>query len=144
MAKSGVKRRPVIDKTKHAEEKPFEFNDGQERVLKLLNSSQGKKINQILIAAGSRCFTGDTLVQTDRGHVAIRDIHRGDRVLSTDMETEFQEFQKVTSNNKSKQVRDMVEILMADGTLIHTTFDHEFMLEGEFQEIGMWLYEKTQ
>ena len=38
MAKQGIKRRPVIDKTKNAKEEPFEFNEGQERVLKLLNS----------------------------------------------------------------------------------------------------------
>lgn len=54
MAKQGVKRRPVIDKTKNVEEKKFEFNEGQQRVLDLLNSRPGKDINEILIAAGSR------------------------------------------------------------------------------------------
>lgn len=137
MSKIGVKRRPVIDKTKHeVNQKPFEFNDGQERVLKLLNSPTGKQINELLIAAGSRCFTGETLVQTDRGHVPIKNIKRGDRVLSTDLETGLQEFQKTTSNNRSEQVRDMLEIVLGDGTTIHCAWEHEFMLGGKFREIG--------
>lgn len=136
MAKQGVKRRPVVDKTKNVEEKKFEFNDGQQRVLDLLNSGAGKDINEILIAAGSRCFTAETLVQTDKGHVPIRDIKPGDRVLSTDMETGLQEFQKVTSNNLSQQHRDMLEIVLGDGTTINCAWEHEFMVGGAFREIG--------
>lgn len=54
--KAGLKRKPKIEKKEDPkkEAKPFKFNAGQKRVLDLLNSQQGKDINEILIAAGSR------------------------------------------------------------------------------------------
>lgn len=54
--KSGLKRKPTerVKKNDTKEKKPFVWNEGQQRVLDLLNSDEGKGINEILIAAGSR------------------------------------------------------------------------------------------
>ena len=41
-----------------------------------------KNIN--LITFGSPCFTGDTLILTDRGYIPIVEIKQGDKVLSHD------------------------------------------------------------
>ena len=127
MAKAGRKRKMDVSPSSVQKEKPFKWNVGQQRVLDLLNSKQGATINEMLIAAGSRCFAKGTLVATAQGHVPIEEIKAGDHVLSVNQRTLELEDQQVLEifHNKQGQSRKNIIFVLEDGTKIHTTEEHE-------------------
>lgn len=132
MAKSsGLKRKPkitpVAQKKEGVKSKEFKWNVGQQRVIKALTTGLGKDINEILIAAGSRCFAPGTLVRTFDGYTPIEDIRAGDKVLSYNFDTSELEEQQVlkTFHNVAGHYRKKVIFVMRNGTEIKCTEEHE-------------------
>ena len=85
----------------------------------------------------AQCFTGETLVATDEGLVAIEDIEVGDYVLAEDTVTGEQEYKEVL-NVFVSQTNKLVHVTTADKnsetnteTIINTTDNHPFYVEGK-------------
>jgi len=85
----------------------------------------------------AQCFTGETLVATDEGLVAIEDIEVGDYVLAEDTVTGEQEYKEVL-NVFVSQTNKLVHVTTADKnsetnteTTINTTDNHPFYVEGK-------------
>jgi len=89
----------------------------------------------------AQCFTGETLVATDEGLVAIEDIEIGDYVLAEDTVTGDQEYKEVL-NVFVSQTNKLVHVTTADKnsetttettteTNINTTDNHPFYVEGK-------------
>lgn len=65
------------------------------------------------------CFTGDTLVTTPQGYKPIKEIKRGDEVLSLDEHNKV--VTKKVSDVTGAHERDIVDVYFGDGTTWHTT-----------------------
>ncbi len=81
----------------------------------------------------AQCFTGDTLVETSDGLVAIEDIEVGDFVLAEDTvtgETKYKEVLKVHVTQTTKLVHVTTTDEDSD-TTINTTDNHPFYVEGK-------------
>ena len=83
----------------------------------------------------AQCFTGETLVATDEGLIAIEDIEVGDYVLAEDTVTGEQEYKEVLDVFVS-QTNKLVHVTTADKnsetnteTTITTTDNHPFYVE---------------
>ncbi len=82
---------------------------------------------------GAQCFTGDTLVETDEGLVAIEDIEVGDYVLAEDTVTGEREYKEVLDVHVS-QTTKLVHVVTTDNdseSTINTTDNHPFYVEGK-------------
>ena len=82
---------------------------------------------------GSQCFTGETLIETDEGLVAIEDIEVGDYVLAEDTETGEKEYKEVL-NVYVSQTNKLIHVNTTDNdseTTINTTDNHPFYVEGK-------------
>ena len=75
----------------------------------------------------SLCFTGDTLIKTDRGLVQIMNVKVGDLVYSYDSESGKRKYKRVTKLfcNSSNQL----VYISIDGEIIKTTLEHPFYVE---------------
>lgn len=78
---------------------------------------------------GPFCFRGDTLVATEQGERAIRDLKPGDRVWSFDEASgrEVLERVKFSFHRPGKGLRAVV----AQGETLYTTDEHPFRVEGK-------------
>lgn len=65
------------------------------------------------------CFTGNTLVTVPGGYKAIKDIKRGDEVLSLDANNEV--VAKKVRDVTGAHEREIVDVYFGDGTTWHTT-----------------------
>lgn len=93
-------------------------------------------ISYIVNEGGSRCFAGDTLVQTLSGDKRINEIIPGDMVKTMDEVTKEIVWKPVmdifhSPNNTKPSVR----IKMKNGDIIECTLDHMFYFEGGFTSI---------
>ena len=84
----------------------------------------------MLFGLTSQCFTGDTLVSTDEGLVPIEDIEIGDYVWSENTETGEKELKKVLSVSVT-ETDVLVHVTTENGTVINTTENHPFYVEGK-------------
>ena len=81
----------------------------------------------------AQCFTGDTLVETSEGLVAIEDIEVGDYVLAEDTVTGEQCYKEVLKVHVT-QTTKLVHVTTTDDdsdTTINTTDNHPFYVEGK-------------
>jgi len=82
-----------------------------------------------------QCFTGDTLVWTETGTVAISEVAIGDEVYAYDAETGEAILAKVTDISVSET--DELVLLTINGELIRTTASHPFYTtSGEWKAAG--------
>jgi len=90
----------------------------------------------IIFAIGAQCFTGETLVATADGLVAIETIEVGDYVLAEDTITGEKEYKKVLKVHVS-QTTKLVHVTISDedssetDETINTTDNHPFYVEGK-------------
>lgn len=93
------------------------------------------KFAAYVFGLAKQCFTGDTLVWTEHGTVAIADIAIGDEVYTYDAETGEAILAKVTDISVS-EIDELVHLTI-DGELIRTTAGHPFYTtEGEWKAAG--------
>ena len=90
----------------------------------------------IIFAIGAQCFTGETLVATADGLVAIETIEVGDYVLAEDTITGEKEYKRVLKVHVS-QTTKLVHVTISDedssetDETINTTDNHPFYVEGK-------------
>lgn len=99
-------------------------------VFKHLQNSFGK-VPIIALQGGTRCFTGSTLVQTSKGHVSIKDINKGDLVLSLGHKGLI--FNKVKDKFIYKKVHTLIRLNYGNKQIVCTP-DHKFYSEGQWIE----------
>ena len=78
------------------------------------------------------CFSGETLIHTEKGLIQIKDIKIGDNVFSYDAEKDAIVLNKV-SNIFENEVDEILEI-KTDNETIRTTRNHPFYVNGEFKD----------
>lgn len=79
------------------------------------------------------CFTGDTLVTTPQGYKPIKEIKRGDEVLSLDEHNKV--VTKKVSDVTGAHERDIVDVYFGDGTTWHTTARQRYYDGAHFASI---------
>ena len=84
----------------------------------------------MLFGLTSQCFTGDTLVSTEDGLRPIEEIQAGDYVWSENTETGKKELKKVLSVSVT-ETTTLVHVTTENGTVINTTENHPFYVEGK-------------
>ncbi len=84
----------------------------------------------MLFGLTSQCFTGDTLVSTEYGLKRIDAIEQGDYVWSENTETGERELKKVLSVSVT-ETNVLVHVTTEKGTVINTTQNHPFYVEGK-------------
>ena len=84
----------------------------------------------MLFGLTSQCFTGDTLVSTETGLRPIEEIQIGDYLWSEDTETREKELKQVTDVSVT-MTNTLVYVTTEDGTIINTTENHPFYVEGK-------------
>ncbi len=87
----------------------------------------------IIEEGGSRCFIGDTLIQTEKGHVPIKDIQKGIRVLSFNENSKKLEWNRVIEKFIYRCVQPLIRLKTKNGTII-STYDHKFFTQGQWTE----------
>ena len=97
-----------------------------------LSKSIADVAKKLMCVAVKACFTGDTLVHTEKGLVKIKDIKVGDNVFSYDSEQDTIVLNKVT-NFFENDVHEILEIITESET-IKTTRSHPFFVNGEFKD----------
>ena len=89
----------------------------------------------MIFGLAQQCFTGDTLVWTENGTIAISEVAIGDEVYAYDAETGEAILAKVTDISVSET--DELVHLTIDGELIRTTASHPFYTaSGEWKAAG--------
>ena len=109
------------------------------KVLKKNEDEKGKPKKQIVVFQGSSCFSGDTLIQTSKGHKRIKDIKKGELVLSFDENRKKLVFNKVLERFKYKVTQSLINLKLKNGTKIECTPNHKFYSEGQWisaEELG--------
>lgn len=91
-------------------------------------------VTHIGYGGSARCFTGDTLVQTDQGHKRIDQIQKGNKVLSWNSDG-FMEWKKVLEAFCFKCAEPPKIAIFRSG--LKCTHDHEFLFGGEWTKAGM-------
>ena len=84
----------------------------------------------MLFGLTSQCFTGDTLVSTEDGLRPIEEIQAGDYVWSENTENGKKELKKVLSVSVT-ETTTLVHVTTENGTVINTTENHPFYVEGK-------------
>ena len=84
----------------------------------------------MLFGLTSQCFTGDTLVSTADGLRPIEEIQAGDYVWSEHTERGKKELKKVLSVSVTETMA-LVHVTTENGTVINTTENHPFYVEGK-------------
>lgn len=98
----------------------------------LFNSKKRFIINQ----GSSRCFAGDTLIQTMNGNKRIDEIVPGDMVKTMNEETKEIIWKPVIDTFHSpNNTKPSVRLKMKNGDIIECTIDHKFYFEGVFTSI---------
>lgn len=95
-----------------------------------------KTFSPLIACTLGNSFTGDTLVQTARGLIPIRDVKIGDQVLSFDERTgEFVE-QPVVHLIQREKTEEYVILGLDNGEIIEATREHPFYVGGVWVEAG--------
>jgi RHS repeat-associated protein len=76
-------------------------------------------------------FTAETLVQTQKGLVAISEVKIGDMVWSYNENTDQPELNEVIHLIQGQQEYDLISLILDSGETIETTADHPFYLRGK-------------
>lgn len=109
----------------------FSFPNWVEHVL--LQRQVKKQADTFIIIYGiERCFSGDTLVKTSEGHIPIKNVECGDRVLSFDEKSGKMVYNKVCDKFKFTGKHRLAKIKLQSGLEIVCTFDHQFYVQGEW------------
>ena len=82
---------------------------------------------------GSRCFIGNTLIQTEKGYIPIKDIQKGTRVLSFNQNSKKLVYNKVTKKFIYRWEHPLIRLKTKNGT-ITSTYDHKFLTQGHWTE----------
>lgn len=92
------------------------------------------KVDTVLISGGRDCFVGDQQVITYNGIRKIKDIKKGDIVLTYNERLGKKEWKPVF---KTKEVikKETIKINLKDGSTIECTPDHEFYNNGGWIKI---------
>ncbi len=88
------------------------------------------RLSVSLFTLTCQCFTGETLVSTEKGETRIDEIKPGDMVWSYDTEKGERVLKKVTKVKES-ETDVIVHVKTSDGKDINTTMFHPFMTEKE-------------
>ena len=88
------------------------------------------RLSVSLFTLTCQCFTGETLVSTEKGETRIDEIKPGDMVWSYDTEKGENVLKKVTKVKES-ETDVIVHVKTSDGKDINTTMFHPFMTEKE-------------
>jgi intein/homing endonuclease len=79
---------------------------------------------------GSQCFSGDTLITTNKGNKMIREVSTGDLVASFNEDTKKFEYKRVLNRFDNGVSEKMLKIKTNKGEMI-VTHDHEiFTING--------------
>ncbi|RLJ69336.1 polymorphic toxin-type HINT domain-containing protein [Pedobacter alluvionis] len=102
---------------------------------KTLAEAAAKHVDDIAALVGkcvTSCFTGETLVHTDKGKIPIMDIKIGDNVYSYDEDKNIIILRKVIALF-SNEVEEILE-LETSAEMIRTTRTHPFYVNGEYKD----------
>lgn len=105
----------------------FYCTNKQVETLKLLSDDTTTSIGY---GGAARCFTGETLVQTNKGHVPISLIKEGDFVLSFNEFSKKREYKKVLKKFMYNLAEPPKMAIFANN--LKCTFDHEFLFRGKW------------
>lgn len=90
----------------------------------------------IVNQGGSRCFAGDTLIQTLNGNKRIDELVEGDMVKTMNEDTKEIIWKPVMSIFHSKNnTKPSIRIKMKNGDIIECTLDHKFYYNESFISI---------
>jgi len=82
------------------------------------------------------CFTGEQLIHTNKGVLQIKDIRRGDYVLTYDHLHKINEYRKVKERHHYKKHQGkLYRITLKDGTIIKVTENHKFFTGVEYVQV---------
>lgn len=81
---------------------------------------------------GTRCFTGETLVLTEKGHKPINQITTEDKVWSLNTTTNLMELKQVREVYEYKQTKQDILTFLNDKGCIYSTYGHEFYYKGQW------------
>ena len=83
------------------------------------------------------CMTGDTLIKTENGYKRLDNLAKSDGVRVYAVENHAQKLNIDKCNVvKTKEVSELYEIELEDGTILRCTGEHKLMLaSGEYKEV---------
>lgn len=122
---------------KHHGESEDSWKLGYEIVKHIRNrmdqASEQYKLNFSCLAtpAEGLCLAGDTLVHTDKGLKAIKDIRPNDHLVTYNEETGAVEYDSVVAAGMTGTRSDIFEIQFNEGTIVTCTSNHPFAKEDE-------------
>ena len=91
------------------------------------------KAKYTCLAAGRRCFVGSTLVKIKHGYKYIKDIQKGDLVLSYDVVRNAPEYQPVINTfhfeKGGSDTKPLLSLKLSNQETIKCTYDHEFYIK---------------
>ena len=111
------------------------YEDGEFalEVMKYINDkiAKYKKEDGVLYAiygtpAESLCFTGDTLVQTEKGNVPIKDLKVGDMVYSYNQNEKKIELKPIVAHALTKESANVMNLTFDNGSEVKCTPEHLF------------------
>jgi len=105
--------------------------DKQMHALRLLEDDNH---NEVLYGGSGRCFSGDTLVATSKGHIPISEVKAGDVILSYNIEKDEVELKKVLKKHVFHLRTPTRKVIFEDN--FKCTYNHEFRFNSEWAEIG--------
>jgi len=128
----------------------------------MVNLTISPKQNEMLIAleddehtevflggAAGGCGVGNTRTSTALGESFLKDIKKGDLVLTFNKKKQILEYSPVLETFINGGSVGCIELKLKDGTKINFTQAHEFLFNGEWTEIGElarsksgWRYKK--
>lgn len=88
-------------------------------------------IGGAITGKGGNCFTGDTLVYTDKGYKRIDTLDQSSgKVLSYNHETNRTEWKNILASAK-REMRGLVQIKTSSGRIIKCTPEHQIFIKGK-------------
>lgn len=84
----------------------------------------------------SHCLTGDTMISTPKGDVAISQIKPGDVIHSVDQKNNILE--QAVKANHNNGVRPTFKLCLSDGKSVKATGDHRFLTDKGYKSVNQF------
>lgn len=114
-------------------------NNSQNRLIFALASYWGTEANVFVVGDPHQCLPGKTKIETNKGAVAIKDIRRGDSVLSA-VGKGYTSFIKVTKTFKQTKKAKQITFTTESGKQLTVTDNHKMFCFVPPREITKYWY----